>query len=251
MLKRAVPCALLALLPAWPAAAQELTLDEVLSNHYEAIGGLDAWQGVQTMKATGRMMIMPGTEAAFAMTRKRPNKVRLEYTFQGMTGIMAYDGETGWTVMPFMGKTEPEPVPDEDVKDLEDMADMDGVLVGYEESGHQVEYLGLEETEGTPAYKLKVTLNSGDVQYIYLDSEYFLPIKAEGTREVRGTVVEYESILSDYKEVGGVMIPHSMDQRPKGAPSGQTIMLDHVELNVEVDDAIFTMPETTEVGQQQ
>lgn len=251
MLRRAVPLALMALLPAWPAAAQEISLQEVLNNYYEAIGGLDAWQAVQTMKVTGRRMIMPGTEAPFSMTVKRPNKVRLEFTFQGMTGIMAYDGETGWMVMPFMGKMEPEPVPDEDVKDLEQMADMDGVLMGYEESGHQVEYVGVEETEGTPAHKLKVTLKSGDVQYYYLDSEYFVPIKVEGTREVRGTVVEYESILSDYKEVGGVMIPHSVDQRPKGAPSGQTIMLDQVELNVEVDDAIFTMPETTEVGQQQ
>jgi len=251
MLRRAVLLALLALLPAWPAAAQEISLQEVLNNYYEAIGGLDAWQAVQSMKATGRRMIMPGIEAPFTLTVKRPNKVRLEFTFQGMTGIMAYDGETGWMVMPFMGKPEPEPVPDEEVEDLEQMADIAGVLVDYEEKGHQVEYVGLEETEGTPAHKLKVTLKSGDVQYHYLDSEYFVPIKIEGTREVRGTVIEGETILSDYKQVDGLLIPHAMETRQAGAPSGLVITIEQFELNVDVDDSIFTMPEMTEGGQQQ
>jgi hypothetical protein len=39
------------------------------------------------------------------------------------------------------------------------------------------------------------------------------------------------------------MIAHSIEAKPKGAPTGQVITLDTVEINVPVDDTIFTMPQ--------
>jgi opacity protein-like surface antigen len=103
MLKKAVLLALAGAVLASPAAAQDL--NEVLNNYYEAIGGLDAWKQVNSMKMTGSLMMGGmGVEAPFTVTTKRPKKVRVEFTFQGMTGIQGYDGETAWQVMPFMGK---------------------------------------------------------------------------------------------------------------------------------------------------
>jgi len=250
MLKKLAALAVVAVLAA-PAQAQDLTLDEVLNNYYEAIGGLDAWQSVESIKMTGKMMMGGmGIEAPFTVMSKRPNKARIEFVFQGMTGIQAYDGETAWQVMPFTGSTDPEEIPDDDAEDLWDQADVDGPLVGWEESGHTVELVGMEETEGTQAYKLKVTLNSGSVQYYFLDAEYFIPIRMEGVREQQGRTVEFETIVSDYKEVDGLMIAHSMEVRPKGAPAGQAVTMDLIELNVEMPDSLFVMPEKSEEGQQ-
>ena len=242
MLTRTLYAIAAALLSAGPVTAQNLTLDQVLAKHYEAIGGLDNWKQVQSFRATGRMALMPGTEAPFVMTAKRPLKVRIEFTFQGMTGIQAFDGTTAWMVMPFMGKTEPEPMPPEMSKDVIEQGDIDGPLVGYREDGHQVELVGVADMEGTKAYQIKVTLKSGDVQHHYLDAEHFVTIKIEGSRTMQGTTVDFEQILSDYKEVGGLMMPYSIEARPKGAPSGQVITIDTVELNVAVDDTIFAMP---------
>jgi outer membrane lipoprotein-sorting protein len=248
MLKKLAVLAVVALLAA-PAQAQDL--DEVLNNYYEAIGGLEAWQSVQSMKMTGKMMMGGmGIEAPFTVMAKRPNMARIEFVFQGITGIQAYDGETAWQVMPFTGNTDPEEVPDDQAEDLWETADVDGPLVGWEESGHTVELLGMEETEGTQAYKLKITLQSGSVQYYFLDSEYFIPIRMEGVREMQGRTVEFETIVSDYKEVGGLMIAHSIEARPKGAPAGQAVTIDLIELNVELADSLFVMPEKSEEGQQ-
>lgn len=249
MLKKAVLLAFAGAVLASPAAAQDLK--EVLNNYYEAIGGLDAWKQVNSMKMTGSLMMGGmGVEAPFTVTTKRPKKVRVEFTFQGMTGIQGYDGETAWQVMPFMGKADPEVMPADQAKEVIEQADFDGVLIGYEEDGHQVELVGLEETEGTEAYKLKVTKKNGDVEYYYLDSEYFIPIKVEGSREMQGRVIEFETILSDYKDVGGLMIPHSIESKPKGAPAGQVVTIDTIELNVEPADSLFVMPEKATEGQQ-
>ena len=171
MLKKAVFLTLAGALLATPVAAQDL--DEVLDNYYEAVGGIDAWKSVESMRATGSMVMAGmGIEAPFVVTTKRPNMVRLEFTFQGMTGVQAYDGETAWMLMPFMGRTDPEVMPIDMAKDVIDQADLDGALIGWQESGHQVELLGKEETAGTEAYKIKVTKKNGDVEYYFLDSEY-------------------------------------------------------------------------------
>jgi outer membrane lipoprotein-sorting protein len=248
MIRKALLMAIAGAVLAVPAQAQ--SLDEVLNNYYEAIGGVDAWKAIQSMKATGMMQVGPGIEAPFTMTAKRPNKVRIDFTFQGMTGTQAYDGETAWMLMPFMGQTAPEVMPEEDAKDLEEQADIEGILVDWESKGHQVEYIGLEETEGTQAHKLKITLKWGDTQFYFLDAEYFVPIKVEVSREMRGTVVEYETIISDYKEVGDVIMAHSIESKPKGAPAGQVITIQQVEINIEIDDSTFAMPETEGEGQQ-
>jgi hypothetical protein len=165
---------------------------------------------------------------------------------QGMTGIQAYDGETAWMIMPFMGKSDPEVMADDQAKNMQEQADIDGPLVDWQEKGHKVELIGLEDVEGTEAYKIKVDLANGDVRYHYLDSEYFITIKQEGKTMMQGNEVEFETVLSDYKEVGGLMFPHSIESKPKGAPSGQVITIDQIEVDVEVADDLFTMPAPTE-----
>ena len=64
--------------------------------------------------------------------------------------------------------------------------------------------------EGTPAYKLKVTLKNGNVAYVYLDAEQFLELKSKETTTVRGPEIESETAMSDYKEVDGMIIPHTL-----------------------------------------
>jgi outer membrane lipoprotein-sorting protein len=224
-------------------AAQAQTVDEIIAKNIEAKGGLDKLKAVQSMRITGKMMVGPGMEAPMVIEMARPHKVRMEFTFQGMTGIQAYDGKGGWAVMPFMGKKEPEPMSADDLKQAEDQADMDGPLVDYKEKGNQVEYLGKDEIEGTPVHKLKVTKKNGDVQTLYLDADSYLEIKAEGKSKVRGQEIEGETTFGDYKEVGGLVVAHSIQSKMKGAQGpGQTITFEKIEINPDIPASRFDMP---------
>ncbi len=223
-----------------PLQAQELSLDEVLANYYEAVGGVEKIKSINTMRVTGRMMLPQGMEATFQRLSMRPNKIRLEFTVQGITGIQAFDGETAWMLMPFMGQTDPEEMPPDMAERMREEADFDGPLMDHEAKGHQVELVGTEEVEGAQTYKLKVTLKHGEVTYSYLDSEYFLPIKTAEKRTIQGTELEMETILSDYKEVDGLMVPHSI--QVMGGPGAQALIIERVEINPELDDTEFAMP---------
>ena len=242
MKKLTILC-LAAALMAGAVGAEEMTLDELLAAHFEALGGTDNLLAVQSAKFDGNMAMGPGMDVPFTMTFSRPEKMRLEFTMQGMTAVQAYDGETAWSIMPFMGKTDPEVMAEDQAKNIKEQADFDGPLMGWQEKGHQVELMGIEETDGTEAYKLKLSLANGDVRYHFLDAEYFITIKQEGKTTMQGNEVEFETILSDYKEIDGLMFPHSIESRPKGAPSGQVITIDAIELGVDVDNEMFVMPE--------
>jgi hypothetical protein len=228
-------------LVAGPAAAQ--TLDEILAKNLEARGGLDKLKSVQSVRISGRMTVGPGIEAPIALELKRPNQMRLDITVQGMTGSQAYDGTGGWALMPFGGQKNPEPMSADETKLAEEQADIDGPLVDYKTKGHTVELVGKEQVEGTDTFKLKVTMKNGVVRHIYLDAEYFLEIRDEGKRTIRGAEMETESIVGDYKEVGGIMFPHSIESGVKGMPQRQKLSVDKIELNVPIDAARFKMPE--------
>jgi outer membrane lipoprotein-sorting protein len=238
---RKIMCVLgLGALLAVSAGAQ--TLDEVLAKNYEARGGLAKIEAVKSAKITGTMTMGQGIEAPFTWYWVRPNKLRVEFTVQGQTGIQAYDGTSGWMYMPFMGKAEPEKMPDEMANEMEEQADFEGQLVNWKKKGSQVELVGKEPIEGTEAYKLKVTNKHGDTTFVYLDADAYLEIKADGKRKVRGQEVEFESSIGDYKPVDGIMLPFSTTTKAKGAPAGQTVTMKTVEFNVPVDPAMFEMP---------
>ena len=231
----------LACLLAAPVLAQNV--DEIIAKNIETRGGMDALKGVESAHINGTMTMGQGMEVPFDITFKRPRKMRFEMEMQGMKIIQAYDGETGWGVMPMMGKSEPERLADDQLKQAEMQSDIDGPLVDYAEKGHTVELLGKEDVEGTEAYKLKVTLKNGDEINMYLDAEYYLVFKQEAKTNIQGNEVSVTSNISDYKEVGDVVLPHAMEQVFEGAPSGMTMTMNKVELNVDVDDSIFDMPE--------
>jgi outer membrane lipoprotein-sorting protein len=221
---------------------QAQTLDEVLAKHYQAMGGLDKIKALNSMRITGTMAVGPGMEAPFTMERKRPGKSRVEFTIQGMTGIQAFDGEKTWSVMPFMGKKDPEVGSEEDNKTAQDDADFDGTLVDWKAKGHTVELVGKESVEGADTYKLKVTKKNGNVEYSYLDAETYLLVKQEGKVKRRGTELDGETTFSDYKDVDGYMQPFSMESGAKGMPQKQKMTFTKIELNVPLDDSRFAIP---------
>lgn len=224
-----------------PATAQ--TVDEVIAKHFAARGGADKLKAVKSIRMTGRMEVGPGLQAPVTMEVERPGMTRIELTVQGMTMIQAYDGKTGWQIVPFQGKKDAEPLSADDLKDVQEQADsIDGPLMDYKAKGNQVELLGREKVEGADCFKLKVSVKNGNVHTIYIDSDSFLEIKDVTKRMQNGTEVEVEGTAGDYKEVEGLIFPFSLEQSIKGTPQKQRIIVEKIELNPALDDARYKMP---------
>ncbi len=231
----------LALMFAASLSAQ--TVDEIIAKNIEAKGGYDKLKSIKTMQATGQFTAQNGmVQGTITLYNKRPNKMRMNMDIQGQTMVQAFDGTTGWMIIPFMGTTDPQRMPEEQVKSMKSNADMDGVLVDYKKKGHKVELLGKEELEGTDVYKLKVTRKDSSVQYLYLDSDYYIELKMSTVIKSKGTEQMFDTYLSDYKEVDGTMVPFAIEQK-KGDMLLSQITLSEVKYNVDIDDSYFAMPE--------
>lgn len=221
------------------------TVDDLVAKNLKAKGGAEALNAIQTIRFEGRMLVNQGQlELTYVQTKKRPGKVRSDATLQGMALVQAYDNSSGWKVMPFQGRKDPEKMSGDEAKSLVEDAEIGGPLENWKADGKTVTYLGTEDVEGTAAHKLKVVRKNGDITYVYLDPDYFLEIREVSQRTEQGAKVEVETDFGDYEKVNGVYFPFAIESGNKGSTDKQKIVIEKAEANIPVDDAIFAFPKT-------
>lgn len=221
----------------------EYSADSIIQKNLEAKGGAKQWDKIETISLKG-IMKMNGIEFPFEMIKKRPNKIFTAFKMQGIQGKQVYNGKIGWMVMPFLGKPEPEEMADDQLKDFKKQADIDGPLKNYKAKGNTIEYIGGSDMEGTSVVELKVTEKDGDVSSIFFDTESMLEIKTHSKVVRMGTTMEVSTTIGDYKNIDGILFPHSSTTSMSGSIGGQEVLINSVIINAEVDDAIFNMPVT-------
>ena len=212
--------ALLLTAPAWTQTAAEL-----VARNLQARGGAEKIKALRTLRATGKVQ-----QGSFTLQVENdamaPDKLRQNFTLQGMTAVQAYDGSTGWKIDPFGGRRDPEIMGEEELRDMVEDANFAGPLVDYEAQGNRIEFLGKETLDGDDVYRLKVTLKNGDLYYYYLDPETFLEVRMEKVQFIRGSVKESVIECGSYKLVAGVYLPFTYRGRQQTAP--RPTLQDHV-----------------------
>jgi hypothetical protein len=217
------------------------TADDIIAKYIKAVGGIEKIQAIMSLRRTGRFNAGGGFEAIVAQENRRPNLVREEFSLQGMTAINAYDGKAGWKIDPFQGKKDAESLSEDELHGILLDADFDEPLINYQQKGNRVEFVGMDQIEGTDVYKLKVSLPNGDVRHYYMDTDSYVPIRMEERRLIRGSESEFETTLGDYKEVNGWFMPFSIESGPKGQDKS-TVTYEKIEANVPLDDRRFERP---------
>lgn len=215
------------------------SVDKILDKHFETIGQKKL-KKVKSIQSTGRAMVS-GMDAGLTMIQKRPDKLRMSIEIQGSEVLQVYDGETAWSVNPFMGSAAAVEMTGPEADGIIETSDMDGQLWNYKEKGHQLVLDGTEEVEGTEAYVLKLTKKNGNIDYYYLDKDSYLIVKLKTKTIVNGSEMEVEALMSNYQDVDGYLVPFTLEQKIAGQAIF-SMMLEEVKLDVEIDDAIFSKP---------
>jgi photosystem II stability/assembly factor-like uncharacterized protein len=227
------------------SAAKDLTVDDVVSRYVQARGGERQLKAIHSLKATGKAIYGEGGSFTLVWGElvSRPGMIRDEETMQGLTAVEGFDGKQAWSVSPFEGKKDASLASADHTKDRAQDADaIDGPLVGWRQKGHQVEYLGTEDVEGTQAHKLRVRLKDGDTLYVFLDPDYFLEIREITHRQHRGSESVSETDFGNYHQVNGVWFPFSFASGSVKGPKTSRYVIDRLEANPQVDDTLFAFP---------
>jgi len=187
---------------------------------------------------TGKMIQLP-----FRMVQERGRKQRIEVDFQGQTAVQVYDGKQGWKVRPFLGRHVVEAFNAEQAKLAEQQQDLDGALIDYQAKGTRIALEGMEDVEGRPAFRLRLTLKGDSVRTVWVDAETFLETKLDGSRQLDGHAHAVATYLRDWHRVGKVLIPYTTETEVEGVPGRERIEVASVTLNPALDEGSFSKPE--------
>jgi hypothetical protein len=225
-----------------PSARPTPSAEQIVDRYVATRGGLEKIRSIRTLREKGRLTAGADRQALVTRELMRPGHTRFEITVQGVTGVFVSDGQHGWKMSPFDGDTEPKPLPEEVVNDAAEQADIEGPLVDWKAKGHRVELAGKEDLAGRPAYKLKVTLQSGGVRYDYIDAASMNLVRTDSTRQVRGRAVQIQTTFGDFKKTDGLLFPRFVEVAAAGRPDKMRIDVESVEVNPPLSDARFAMP---------
>lgn len=218
---------------------QSQTLEDVLKKYFEATGQ-EKLLTVNSIKASGKM-VQGGIEIPFMQMTKRPDLVRIEGTFQGLTFVQTFNGKEGWNLNPFAGSTTPQPFTDDQMKSTRYQADMDGMLWNWKEKGYTVTMEGNEDMEGTSCFKVKLATKDGDSFTYYIDSDSYMMLRTNSKIKVQGNDSESDSYYGNYMQVEGLSVPGKVDVKVNGQLV-ITMITDKVEINSELDNSLFEKP---------
>ena len=149
--------------------AMAQSVDDVINNYMNALGGKEKLLSIQSLHTTG-IANFNGNEVTTETWKVQDKLYRSETNFGMGSFAMLVTDEKGWMKSP-RGSGNFDPMPEEQVKSMQSMLDCSNPLVNYAVKGHKAELIGKEDVEGTECYKIKLTLKSGS------DINYFIDTK--------------------------------------------------------------------------
>jgi hypothetical protein len=237
----ALVSSILALAAAPPARAQDAaTLPsgrEVVDRYVEAIGGKAAVTKHKTTRVEGTFSVpAQGLNGTLEVLSAAPDRFLLRVTLPGVGQIAnGFDGTVGWLVDPMMG---PMLLQGAALAEMKADADYYGAL---HDDGTYRSLETVERTvfEGTPVYKVRVERRSGGEDFEFYDIASGLLAGSTGKRTLPMGTFDVTTVLSDYKDFGGLRLATRSRQRMMGIE--QVMTIGSVEFDT-VDATTFALP---------
>lgn len=238
--------ALLAALTLLPATAQDDQAKKIeegkklLDKWIEAQGGRDVLQKIKDTTSSGTMeLVSMGMSGSIILYQKEPDKMRMDIEVMGMMISQAYNGEIGWMTNPQTGTVEE--LPDQFMNDIKRQAAGNETLLNPDKHGIVFTLEGQESIGGKDYLILKQTFDDGFESRHYIDPETNLVYKTVAmAMSPMGVDVETETFVSDYREVEGTMVAHSITITQEGEEY-MSMTITEIKYNTGLEDSLFDM----------
>lgn len=212
------------------------SLEEIVKK-YSAANKQDKISSLSTIRISAKMSMM-GMDLPMEMWMKNPDKIKTVTNVNGQEIISVFDGTKGYSVNPMTGSSTPIEMTPEEIKQTQNNNMFRNYMENYLKEG-KLTLLGEEDVNGKPAYKIKADLDGGNSSLMFIDKESYLLTKTSATVNQNGMTMNIDSYPSDYKEFEGLVLPMKTTSSAQGMD--MTIVFDKVEVNVPMDDSVFTI----------
>ena len=224
--------------------------EEIIQKYFENTGGMENWETIKSMKATGKASMGP-QEFPFNQFVTVDGKMAVSIDLQGKNvTVQAFDGEKMWSTNFQSMKAEAQDSETSENYRKNDALDFPDPFYNFSAKGYTIEKLEDETVEGVETFKIKLTKNpimvdgkeEPIVAMYYFDKENFVPIISETViKEGPQKGIQTQTVYSDYQEAGDIFLPYSITQKYNGQV-GQAISIEEYTINPEIDNKLFEMP---------
>ncbi len=234
----ALGCLLLVAAATGLAAREDMTDPyEILETHYEAIGGLELLRAEETRYFEATLKLF-GLEGHIREWQQRPGRQRQEVDLGVIKQITGDTGDYAW-IVDSNGKLQI-------MKDEQTLKkrEVDRRIADFEHIRRDSEHFalafgGTEDVNGTACYVINLSNTIDDnVRTYYIGKDDFYMHKSI-TREAEH---ESHTVFSDFRDVGGLVIPFHLDIELLPIGQKQTATVVRYESNPEIDGELFQPP---------
>ena len=230
-----------------PKIGEEKTyanIAEAVSTNTEALGGVHALDGVQTMLK--RSLIEEGELrdiAIFATDRK--GRMRVDIFADGKRVFAeSFDGERGHQWQESTGQV---PASERGTVALSHTPQLPNHIFRLKDAtanGHTLALIGHEKIDDVNYGVLELTLSDGFQTYLFLDTETGWVTRSRNVRALHVDLDDNEKLIearmSDFRSVGDIVHPHSVVEVDLATDDVLTrITLQELKINVELAPAYF------------
>ena len=215
------------------AMPEGMTAKKVIEDYIKAAGGREKFKKIETFKQVGSVN-MGARTITIKEYKVEPDKFANITEMNGqVVQKQVYDGEKA--MVSSMGQEQE--IKGEQLERLKYEAKLFKFL-DYDELGVELELQGVEQVDGEDTYKIKVTSPAGNHRYDYYSMDSGLKVKTKSTQQTQQGEVTSIQKFSDYKEVNGIMLPHTINI---SGMRSMTLTVDSYQINEEIDKSKFKL----------
>lgn len=205
------------------AGSVEVTPEQIIAKYVEKIGGKEKLESVSTLVTRAEISV-EGQKITTSTIQKSPDKFT-SITLMGMQEVSKTVYNNGQGMIKAMGNATPM---NEKQLDMFKYQAVPFLEASYIEKGFEMELDGIKKVSGEEAYRIKITMPSGDKVTEFYSVESGLKLKTEGPQ-----TVSYD----EYKEYDGILMPSVLKvTTPMGVLDATVV---EVSVNSDLPDSLF------------
>ena len=223
--------------PASRTAAALPSAEQILQRYRDAIGGEEAIRKHTARSVKGTFEIpAQGIKGDLTLFAAAPNLIRVVVTLPGLGELQrGFDGTLGWSIDPAIG---PRLLKGRELDEFRHSADFYDEL-HEPEKFKSITVVGQTTFEGQQVYELKLVRDSGFeyTEYFSVDTGLIVGGKLNASSQMGQ--MPMTSVIAEYKEFGGMLLPTVTRQRMMGLEQVMTVASVSFD---PVDPKMFELP---------
>src|SRR5579862_917849 len=226
------------LLAAAAFAAEDIKPEAIVDKYVEVTGGRAAYDKVKTEISTGTLEIAGmGLSGALTVYKAAPDK---SYTVIDFTGVgkaeEGSDGKVAWSINGMEGAR----IKQGDERATTLRNDAFHMETRWREFYKKAELAGSEDVGGKPCYKVVISPNEAAAENRFYDKSSNLLVKIILPITTPQGAMTAEVTLGDYKDEGGLLVPHTITQKVPNADI--LVKITGMKYNSEIPAGRFDLP---------